>query len=169
MKVCVTPTDLCEHYQHEHTGTEGRQELRDLPAVTVGLVYFVSIALVMGCFKWTYIFSHGLSVNLLNCFFWFLDETWFDLLCVIPKYTFGRRITLCLTFCFAVVSHIELLWYCETRGHGYIIFEQLFLDFLVNRTITLFDLLQTQCSDIYSIASCICFVKCIALSLANCV
>jgi len=51
MKVCVTPTDLSEHYQNEHTGTEGRQELRDLPAVTVGLVYFVSIALVMDCFE----------------------------------------------------------------------------------------------------------------------
>uniref|UniRef100_A0A663MK64 C2H2-type domain-containing protein n=1 Tax=Athene cunicularia TaxID=194338 RepID=A0A663MK64_ATHCN len=48
MKVYVTPTDLSEHYQNEHTGTEGRQELRDLPAVTVGVIYFVSIALVMG-------------------------------------------------------------------------------------------------------------------------
>uniref|UniRef100_A0A8C0EDJ9 C2H2-type domain-containing protein n=1 Tax=Bubo bubo TaxID=30461 RepID=A0A8C0EDJ9_BUBBB len=26
MKVYVTPTDLSEHYQNEHTGTEGRQE-----------------------------------------------------------------------------------------------------------------------------------------------
>uniref|UniRef100_A0A8B9FAX4 C2H2-type domain-containing protein n=1 Tax=Amazona collaria TaxID=241587 RepID=A0A8B9FAX4_9PSIT len=51
MKVCVTPTDLSEHYHKEHTGREGRQEPGDLPAVTVGLVCFVSIALVMGCFK----------------------------------------------------------------------------------------------------------------------
>lgn len=51
MKVCVTSTDLCEHYENEHMGTEGRQELRDLPAVTVGLVYFVSIALVMDCYN----------------------------------------------------------------------------------------------------------------------
>lgn len=51
MKVCVTPTDLSEHYQSEHAGTEGRQELRDLPAISVGLVYIVYIALVMGCFK----------------------------------------------------------------------------------------------------------------------
>lgn len=51
MKVCVTSADLSEHYQNEHTGTEGREELRDVPAVTVGLVYFVSIALVMDCYK----------------------------------------------------------------------------------------------------------------------
>uniref|UniRef100_A0A8C6ZWP7 C2H2-type domain-containing protein n=1 Tax=Nothoprocta perdicaria TaxID=30464 RepID=A0A8C6ZWP7_NOTPE len=26
MKVCVTPTDLCEHYQNEHSGTERRRQ-----------------------------------------------------------------------------------------------------------------------------------------------
>lgn len=55
-------------------GTEGRQELRDLPAVTVGLVYFVSIALVMDCYKWTYIFSHGVDIS----FFFFLKCVSFD-------------------------------------------------------------------------------------------
>ncbi|XP_057242676.1 early endosome antigen 1 [Malurus melanocephalus] len=34
MKVCVAPTDLSEHYQSEHTGMEGRRELRDLSAIS---------------------------------------------------------------------------------------------------------------------------------------
>lgn len=50
MKVCVTPTDLSEHYQSEHTGTGGRQELRDLPAVSVGLVYFLKNSFGDGLF-----------------------------------------------------------------------------------------------------------------------
>uniref|UniRef100_A0A8C3IWR3 C2H2-type domain-containing protein n=1 Tax=Chrysemys picta bellii TaxID=8478 RepID=A0A8C3IWR3_CHRPI len=42
MKMCVSATGLSEHYQNEHIGTETRrQEHHDLPAVTVGLVYFV--------------------------------------------------------------------------------------------------------------------------------
>lgn len=44
MKMCVTATDLSEHYQ-EHVGIETRRlELRELPTATVGLVYLASVA-----------------------------------------------------------------------------------------------------------------------------
>lgn len=44
MKMCVTATDLSEHYQNEHDGRETRRrEFRELPAVTVGFVYLASV------------------------------------------------------------------------------------------------------------------------------
>lgn len=45
MKMCITATDLSEHYENEHVGMETRRmELRERPAVTVGLVYLAAVA-----------------------------------------------------------------------------------------------------------------------------
>lgn len=45
MKMCITATDLSEHYQNEHVGTEARRlELHERPTVTVGLIYLAVVA-----------------------------------------------------------------------------------------------------------------------------
>lgn len=74
MKMCITATDLNEHYQNAHVGAKPRRlERRELPAVTVGLIY---LALVV----WLWVACHQGLHFLSGCFGGpfsaFLDNTY---------------------------------------------------------------------------------------------